>query len=60
MVTAQTESLTINEVSFNLRELVQSAAQSFRHQTAIKELNFTVDVSDNVPEEIKSDPVRLK
>ncbi len=51
---------SLQENSFDLRELVENLREMLRIPAAEKQLQLTVDIADNVPQQIKADQGKLR
>ncbi|WP_224999474.1 PAS domain S-box protein [Cesiribacter sp. SM1] len=49
----------LEDIQFNLRDILNSLKHSFQTQTESKGLDFKLYLHDDVPHELKGDPVRL-
>ncbi len=52
--------LDIEVVPVNLRDLLEEVADIFKHSLAQKSVELITDIHENVPRQIKTDPLRLK
>lgn len=52
--------LDIEVVPMNLRDLLEEVADIFKHSLAQKSVELITDIHENVPRQIKTDPLRLK
>lgn len=52
--------LEIENIAFDFHQLIQEVHSIFKYQTEEKGLTFHLHVSDNTPQHILSDPVRIK
>jgi len=52
--------LAIEAVPVNLRDLLEEVADIFKHSLAQKSVELITDIHENVPRQIKTDPLRLK
>lgn len=52
--------LDIELVPVNVRSLLEEVADVFKHGLAQKSVELIADINDNVPRQIKTDPLRLK
>lgn len=52
--------MDMENVDLSVRELVSEMTSLFSHKTAIKGLNLLVEYAEDIPEKIKTDPLRLR
>jgi PAS domain S-box-containing protein len=56
----KTGKLVLDNVAFNLADLLEEIKKQFAHQVANKNLQFSIDIQNDVPEILKGDTYRLK
>ncbi len=52
--------LKLENIYFNLRELVENIYELFSHKSSVKGLTLTSKIQDNIPEIVYGDPVRIR
>lgn len=56
----ETGKIELEKIKFNIHELVNSVCKVFSFQLEQKNINFTLDMSIDVPQYIVGDPLRIK
>ncbi len=52
--------LVFEEIPFKLRNVIDEVSDMFRDETQIKGIEFIVDIASDIPEQVISDPLRLR
>ena len=52
--------MVLEEIPFELRQLIADSARAHEHSAKAKEIGLTWEVADQVPERLVGDPLRLR